>query len=176
MPLIERVLRLIVRLNGIVATLLFAALTVVVSLQIFTRFVLHAPAIWSEEVARFLFFWTVLTGAALSVWHRRHFVIDALPTSKGNGSPRNILAVIWHIIPALTISGFCLFLLVEGIGYTEIGTFRTGTNSRVNISIVYAAIPTFAALSLMYGIFHLINDIRRARRGDTLPSAKPPTD
>lgn len=172
----DRFVDLLARVNGAVATLSFAALTVVVSLQVFTRFVLEAPLIWSEEVARFLFFWTVLLGAALSVRHRRHFIIDVLPGDTAGRHPRGWLAVLWRAVPALTIAGFCFFLLVQGIAYTEVGTFRIGTNSRVNMALVYAAIPVFAGLSLFYGLLQLVADVRHARRGDPQPSVQPPAD
>ena len=49
------------RLTTFVAVLVFAALTAVVSLQVLNRMALHLPLIWSEEVARFLFFWSTPT-------------------------------------------------------------------------------------------------------------------
>ena len=49
-------------LNRYVAVIVFAALTMVVGLQVLDRLVLHQSFIWSEEVARFLFFWVVLLG------------------------------------------------------------------------------------------------------------------
>ena len=171
----EKLIGWIARINGVVATLFFVALTVVVTMQVFTRFVLYAPVIWSEEAARFLFFWTVLLGAALSVHHRRHFVIDVVPEAPDAG-PRGPIGTFWRLIPGLVIVGFSVFLLIQGISYTEIGTFRTGTNSRVNMSLVYAAIPIFAGLSILYGLLQLVQDIRLARRGIPRAPVQPPAD
>ena len=50
------------RVHALVAVALFAALTAVVALQVVNRLVLHLPITWSEEIARFLFFWVVLLG------------------------------------------------------------------------------------------------------------------
>lgn len=142
--------------NGFVATVLFAALAVVVGLQVFTRFVLHAPFIWSEEVARFLFFWVVLLGAAMSVKERRHFVIDV---TMGRDVTRGRLArFLFDIIPDFCVLGFSVLLLLEGIGYTSVGVFRIGTNSQINMALVYAAIPVFAALSTVYAAGNLLLD------------------
>ena len=96
MPLrkIQESVAILVGVNRVIATVLFALLTGVVALQVLTRFVLHAPIIWSEEVARFLFFWVVLLGAAMSVKDRRHFVIDVTGETsgarlhQGSGGPR----------------------------------------------------------------------------------------
>jgi TRAP-type C4-dicarboxylate transport system permease small subunit len=156
--------------NGVVAAVLFGALTLVVALQVFTRFILHTPFIWSEEVARFLFFWVVLLGSAMSVRTRRHFVIDITMGRKGGGgSGSRFLAA----LPDLCVLAFSVFLLVEGIGYTQTGLFRTGPNSHVNMGAVYVALPVFAALSILYSVQNLLLDWRSAGRGeDTRP--RPP--
>ncbi|MEX2531793.1 MAG: TRAP transporter small permease [Gemmatimonadota bacterium] len=153
----QRCLDLLATLNAGVAGILFAALTVVVSLQVFTRFVLHIPAIWSEEVARFLFFWVVLLGSAMSVKSRRHFVIDVTMSGRpavGAG----VAGLLLRLVPDLCVLGFSLLLVVEGIGYAEVGLLRTATNSGVNMALVYAAIPVFAGLSAVYSAGNIILD------------------
>lgn len=142
------------RLNSLVAAVLFAGLTGVVALQVLTRFVLHAPFIWSEEVARFLFFWVVLLGSAMSVKRRRHFVIDI--TLGRTDRLGRLGRAVMRVTPDLCVIGFSLFLLVQGLGYTEVGLLRTATNSRLNMALVYAAIPAFAALSIVYSLGNLL--------------------
>ena len=143
-------------LNGLVAVVLFACLTLVVALQVFTRFVLHAPFIWSEELARFLFFWVVLLGSSMSVRQRRHFVIDITMgrTSGKRGKGRFFL----DLVPDLCILAFSALLFIQGIGYTEVGLLRVAPNSQVNMALVYAAIPTFAALSAIYSFGNILTD------------------
>lgn len=159
---LRRVSRALATLNGVLAVVLFAALTVVVALQVFTRFVLQAPLIWSEELARFLFFWVVMLGSALSVRHRRHFVIDVTMGRTGakgwgqGGEGRRRFLV--DRIPDLCILAFSVLLLVQGLGYVEVGLLRVAPNSQVNMALVYAAIPVFAGLSIVYSLAHLIVD------------------
>jgi TRAP-type C4-dicarboxylate transport system permease small subunit len=159
------------RVNVVVAITVFALLTIVVSLQVASRFLLHTPMIWSEELARFLFFWVVLLGAAMSVRNRRHFVVDVTGGRRDRLTPRIRMFV--DVIPELAIVGFCLLLLVQGILYTETGLLRTATNSRINMALVYAAIPVFAALSLIYATANLVADRAAARLGE--PGVRRPT-
>jgi TRAP-type C4-dicarboxylate transport system permease small subunit len=163
-----RVLDRLFRLNGAVAVLLFAALTGVVALQVLTRFVLHIPFIWSEEVARFLFFWTVLLGAAMSVRNRRHFVLDIgmgrQPAAYGP------VRLVLDLVPHLCILAFSMVLLVLGIDYARAGLLRTATNSNVDMGLVFAAVPVFAALSILYTVRNLLIDLRAWRSG------RPPVD
>ena len=65
-----------------VMTALVMALTVVVSYQVFSRYVDFVPRfLWTEEVSRFCFIWVVLLGAAVAVREGTHFTIDVLPQS-----------------------------------------------------------------------------------------------
>lgn len=161
----------IVRVNGLIATLLFVALTVVVALQVLTRFVLHVPFIWSEELARFLFFWVALLGAAMSVKSRRHFVLDVRSGASAGG--RDVGAV--DLVPDLCVLAFSVLLMVQGIGYVGVGWLRTASNSQVNMGLVYAAIPVFAGLSALYAAGNLIVDVAALRAGSTPGTGKPPT-
>ena len=166
---IERLAGRVVAANRVVAAAVFVLLTAVVALQVFTRFVIQAPVIWSEEAARFLFFWVVMLGAAMSVKDRRHFVIDVI----GQGTSRGPTYRLVDVVPDACVLAFSLLLFVEGIGYTGVGLFRTASNSRVNMALVYAAIPTFAALSVIYTAANLLVDWAAFRRGRG-PTTRPP--
>jgi TRAP-type transport system small permease protein len=156
-------LKLLATINGAIAVVLFAALTIVVALQILTRFVLHEPFIWSEEVARFLFFCVVLLGAAISVKRRRHFVLDV--TGGLRVRLRRVGRLLFDAVPDACVLGFSLFLLVQGIGYTRVGLFRVATNSGLSMGLVYLAIPVFAGLAVLYAAGNLVRDIAAAARG-----------
>jgi TRAP-type C4-dicarboxylate transport system permease small subunit len=166
-------LRRIAAFNGAVAVLLFTALTIVVALQILTRFVLHRPFIWSEELARFLFFWVVLLGAAIGVKRRRHFVLDV--TGGLRGRLRRLGRFLFDALPDACVLCFSLFLLVQGIGYTRVGMFRVATNSGLSMGLVYLAIPVSAALSVVYAAANLVRDAASAVRGSAASPTEPPS-
>jgi TRAP-type C4-dicarboxylate transport system permease small subunit len=130
---------------------------------VLTRFVLHLPFIWSEEAARFLFFWVALLGAAMSVRARRHFVLDV--TGVAARSDRKIGPA--DLVPDACVLAFSLLLLVEGIGYVGVGLLRTASNSQVNMGLVYAAIPVFAGLSALYAAGNLAGDVAALSRGES---------
>lgn len=160
---LDRYVNALATVNTIVAVVLFAGLVVVVALQVLTRFVLHLPMIWSEEAARFLFFWVVMLGAALSVKARRHFVIDV---TMGHADKLGRTGrFLFDILPDVCIVAMSLFLLWQGLGYTRAGFLRTAPNSSVNMGLVYAAIPTFAALSSIYSIASLLKDVSAFMKG-----------
>jgi TRAP-type C4-dicarboxylate transport system permease small subunit len=151
------------RLNAFVAVILFAILTTVVALQVVNRLILHWALIWSEEAARFLFLWVVMLGAAIGVRRRRHFVLDLWERRRAGRFVA--LRFVLDLVPDLCVLGFSVFLLFQGIGYARAGLLRTATNSGVNMGVVFAAIPVFAALSLLYSSANLLTDYRAFRSG-----------
>ena len=58
-------------------------LVIPVSLQIFSRFTELIPHyIWTEEMARFLFVWTIMLGAMIGVRESTHFEVDIWPNAQ----------------------------------------------------------------------------------------------
>ena len=57
-----------------------AVLVVPVSLQIFSRYTALIPSyIWTEELARFCFIWSIMLGAMVGVRESTHFIVDLWP-------------------------------------------------------------------------------------------------
>jgi len=68
------------RLLSLLLVISVAILVVPVSLQIFSRFTEIIPRyIWTEEMARFLFVWSIMLGANLGVREGTHFTVDLFP-------------------------------------------------------------------------------------------------
>ena len=66
-----------------------AILVIPVSLQIFSRYTALIPSyIWTEEMARFLFIWTIMIGAMIGVRESTHFEVDVWPRLSPRGRPR----------------------------------------------------------------------------------------
>jgi TRAP-type C4-dicarboxylate transport system permease small subunit len=61
-------------------------LIIPVSLQIFSRYTALIPSyIWTEEMARFLFIWTIMIGAMIGVREWTHFEVDLWPRMSRKG-------------------------------------------------------------------------------------------
>ena len=63
-----------------------ALLIIPVSLQIFSRYTELIPSyIWTEEMARFMFIWTIMIGAMIGVRESTHFEVDLWPQLSPRG-------------------------------------------------------------------------------------------
>src|SRR5215470_19550191 len=102
-------------LVGSVAVLVFP-----VSLQIISRYTALIPSyIWTEEMARFLFIWSIMIGAMLGVRESAHFEIDVWPDL-----PRRADAFI-KILARLGILALAIVFVVGGIEFTRFAWYRT---------------------------------------------------
>src|ERR1043166_2844059 len=55
-------------------------LVIPVTLQIISRYTPFIPSyIWTEEMARFLFIWTIMIGAMVGIREGTHFEVDVWP-------------------------------------------------------------------------------------------------
>lgn len=60
----------------IIVGIVFTTIVVLTIAQIFFRFVLNSPLIWSEELVRLLIVWMTFIGAAVICWDGRHLSVD----------------------------------------------------------------------------------------------------
>lgn len=142
-----------------VMTVLIMTLTVVVSYQVFSRYVGFVPRfIWTEEMSRFCFVWVLMLGAAIAVREGSHFTIDVLPQSMAPWLQR-ILAVMVLVMVAV----IAVVMVLGGIRFTEIGMTRISTTSGIRLAWVYAAIPVSGFSMLIFVIEQLISVARGER-------------
>src|SRR5678816_696718 len=78
-------------------------LVIPVSLQIFSRYTALIPSyIWTEEMARFLFIWTIMIGAMIGVRESTHFEVDVWPRLGARGEAAvKLVARIGVLVAAL---------------------------------------------------------------------------
>ena len=63
------------RATCVVSVALFEAIFVIMLLQIAFRYLLNAPLVWTEELARYLYIWACYLGAAVALRRGNHIVI-----------------------------------------------------------------------------------------------------
>lgn len=127
---------------------LVAVMTGVVFLQVVYRYLLTQPLHWSEEMARYLFVWISLLGAALSMQRRGHFGMDfffrMLPR-RG----RRFIAYLVYLLVGIVV----LVLLVYGIVLVGKTTDQRSPAMEISMGWAYACLPVGAALMS----FHLLS-------------------
>lgn len=65
----------------VVVGILFVAIIILTITQVFCRFVLDSPLVWSEELSRLLFVWMTMFGGPVLTYQRAHLAIPELVRS-----------------------------------------------------------------------------------------------
>ena len=140
--------RLLGRLEAVCLAAMVAAITAVTFAQVVSRYVLSDPIIWSEEVARYLFVWITLVGAAAAVRTHGHFGLDILRRY----FPR--LRTVLGALTMLVVAAFLGLLFYTGIAETRQAALQFSPALQVRMHWAYLAIPVGAALALWHVLAH----------------------
>ncbi|MEF1303612.1 TRAP transporter small permease, partial [Vibrio owensii] len=96
-------------------------LVICVVWQVLSRYVIGRPSTVTDELARYLFMWVALIGAAYTTGLKRHLAIDLL-TMKLQGKRKLINEIVIQIAIAL----FSYVVLVHGGTQLALKTLATG--------------------------------------------------
>lgn len=136
---------------------LMGVMTVLISWQVFARYVMGSSLSFSEEVARFSTVWLTMLGAAYAYRHGALIAVELLPNLLG---PRMQTAL--KIVVAMASALFALVLLREGLAITERVMSQTAPSTRVSMAWLYAAMPAGAAMILLNALAIIADSLRPA--------------
>jgi TRAP-type C4-dicarboxylate transport system permease small subunit len=154
------IIRALTRLDSILAKgegwvliTLVVVMTVIVFLQVIYRYFLTQPLYWSEELARYLFVWISILGAALSLQRRGHFGMDffyrMLP-----GQGRRFLVFVIYLLMGVVI----LVLLVEGVFLVQKTAAQQSPAMEISMGWAYACLPVGASLMAIHLLVIIIKE------------------
>ena len=133
--------------------LLVSVMTVVVFLQVIYRYALTQPLYWSEEVARYLFVWISIVGAALGLQKRGHFGLDLFYKMLPNKG-RRFLEFIIYLLMGVVV----LVILVQGISLVEKTSLQESPAMGISMGWAYACLPVGAALMAIHLLVIIIRE------------------
>lgn len=132
-----------------------AILVIPVSLQIFSRYTSLIPSyIWTEEMARFLFIWTIMIGAMIGVRESTHFEVDVWPRLP----PRAEAFV--RLTGRLGVLAAALVFVWAGISFTEFAWYRISELAELPLWLIYVAWPVTGITWLVFLGERLLDDLR----------------
>jgi TRAP-type C4-dicarboxylate transport system permease small subunit len=132
-----------------------AILVIPVSLQIFSRYTALIPSyIWTEEMARFLFIWTIMIGAMIGVRESTHFEVDVWPKL-----PPRAEALV-RMIGRLGVLVAALIFVLAGIEFTKFAWHRISELAEMPLWLIHVAWPLTGATWLVFVGEHLVDDLR----------------
>lgn len=131
---------------------LLATIVAVIFAQVVFRYVLSAPLIWSEEIARLCFVWLTFLGAAILA-HRGEHIAVALFGNRVSPRYDAFREVAWAVV------GLCLFIIfiLEGMRMIGIVSGQIAPATGLPIATLYLA-------AVVGGGFGAVLSVARAAR------------
>ncbi len=123
--------------------------------QVISRYLLNSPSVHTDEIARFMFMWVGLIGAAYASSLKRHLAIDLL-TQKLSGVRKTTSEV---VIILATITFVCIVMIYGGASLVSktLASGQISPSLRIPMGYVYAAIPVSGIAILFYSVVDLIS-------------------
>ena len=131
-----------------------AILIIPVSLQIFSRHTALIPSyIWTEEMARFLFIWTISIGAMIGVRESTHFEVDVMPELP----PR--CEAVARLVGRIGILVLSFVFLFAGIKFTEFAWFRTSELAELPLWLIHLPWPLMGLTWIVFLGEQMLDDV-----------------
>jgi TRAP-type transport system small permease protein len=132
-----------------------AILVVPVTLQIISRYTALIPSyIWTEEMARFLFIWTIMIGSMIGVRESAHFEVDVWPELS-----RRSEALV-RIAARLGVLAFAIVFLVAGVEFTRFAWYRTSELADLPLWMIHIAWPTAGLTWIVFLGEQFVDELR----------------
>lgn len=155
MLILEKIKHKIDRILFFLLFIIVVAILFCVTLQVFSRYLLNAPATFTEELVRFLLIWLGLLGGAYTFGVKGHIALTLL-LDKFSLKIKNILNIFIDII----VLFLALFVLIIG-GMKLISITHNQLSSVLVIPMwwVYSCMPISGVIIIFYQIYYIIKNI-----------------
>ena len=131
-------------ITNTVVVALFAIVVVVVSAQVFSRFVIHLSIRWADELARFAFIWLIYIGGAVTIRDGRNVCFDLFLESRKGKSWK----VMFTVVTAISLL-FLILMTYFGVLVCKVEMSETSPIMHWPMEVVTLAIPLGGLLMIL---------------------------
>lgn len=145
---------------------LLVAMTLLVTVAVFYRYVLDASLIWYDEFASYLLVWLTFYGAVMAAYYRRHIAFETLVERLGPAGRKR--AAIAAEVCILLFQGILLYY-----GWVLVQAIRAETAVSlewVRMGWIYSVLPISGGLMLLISLVDLGTLLRGEERGREAPA------
>ncbi|MCE7029461.1 TRAP transporter small permease [Jiella avicenniae] len=149
----RNVIAFLERLLSAVLIVIFTVMVLAIIWQVFARYVLLSPTVWSEELARYSMVWTTMLGSALVLRRSEHVAVtvfvDILP------QPLQIAIACLRDVIVVVMGGYIAYF---GFEFALRGQVRLASGIGVPMSYAYFALPVGGALIALFVVANRLMD------------------
>ncbi len=143
--------------EGYCCVVFLMAMSAIIILQVFFRFVVKGSLPWSEEASRYLLVWTAFIGGAYGVRRGAHIGIEAFALLL----PKKAQKVLTLFINIVSLF-ICVLVCKYGfeIVSTQLASGQLSPAMRIPMGYVYSAIPIGMIFFIIRYIQEIISEIK----------------
>ncbi len=151
-------LKILDLIEDLFVTVGLSVMCVVLAVQVFCRYVLNYPLVWSEEMARYIFVWVTFVGASFGLRHGSHismeFFVDKMPRAV-----QKALGI------ALNVVAFCAlaYLVPVGVLFTLDQVPIASSAMQISMGLVVSAVPVGCVLMCIRLVLDTVAKITAGR-------------
>ena len=154
----QKTVDLLASITKISAGMLLGAMTIMVGIVILGRYLsLSVP--WADELARILFIWSALLGAASATHSRMHFSVSFLTSYFGKNIRRKL-----DFMGSLLIISIMGFILYAAIGFLNIAKIQILPALQISKIPFHLPVSVSSILIIIFMANHIINYYIKVRK------------
>lgn len=149
------------RVVGILIAAMLGVMSILIILQVISRFVINFPLTWSEELSRYLMIYIVFLGAGLAMRHNNLISIELLPETL-TGNKRRVVIILVMII---SITFFAI-LFKQGIDILSMVKMQSSPGLQLSMAIPYASIPIGSLVLAINSLAVILDQLSNKQEGE----------
>ncbi|WP_144478232.1 TRAP transporter small permease [Cytobacillus oceanisediminis] len=162
MQQVVKAIDMINKMVGILLALMLGVMSILIILQVISRFVINLPLTWSEELSRYLMIYIVFLGASLAMRHNKLISIELLPETL-TGNKRKSVIILVMIISII----FFGILFMQGIDMLPLVQMQSSPGLQLSMAIPYASIPIGSFLLALNSLAVILDELSTKKEGES---------
>lgn len=160
MKILHEIRRWTDRILSSACAVIFAAMVVIGTYQILTRFIFRRPSTVSEELLTYSFTWMALLSSAYVFGKRDHMRMGFM-ADKASPGGRKVLSIFGEILILVLAASV---LIYGGITITQLTMTQSTASLGIPMGVVYTIIPISGVLIVFYAVLNIIDLVTGVQR------------
>ncbi len=134
---------------------LLTFIVIIAFIQVIFRYVFHTSLSWSEELARYMFLWFALLGAAYAFKSGSHFALRFVVDKFGKKAEG-----LFRVVVLVIVSLFLIVFIWKSIEYTFSMANQVAPSTGISMAVPYSSAIVGGGLMLYYVVMNFINSLK----------------
>jgi len=148
--------KILLKLQENMGVFLIFLMVLLLSAQVFSRYILKNPLGWTEELARFVFIWSIFVGAVIAAKDRQHIRVETFQKYFSDSMNTSI-----EIFVNVSIVLFFIYIIPPAFRYALYAYHMKSVASEISMFFVYISLPLCSVFMTIYYIGHITKDIHK---------------